>query len=525
VCVIGEKVRRDLFGFEPALGRPLKVNDQWLTVVGVLEGGGGKREIQGVTLEGTDNDIYLPVTAAERRFGRAPLKAPLDELVVSMAPGSPVQESAAVVSTLLDRLHGGAADYTITVPEALLQQSQKTQRLFDIVMGAIAGISLLVGGIGIMNIMLATVLERTREIGVRRAMGARQIDIRNQFVMEAFAVTVTGGLLGIAMGLAIAKGVAAYAGWKTIVTLWSIALSVGVSAGVGLVFGIYPASIRWKRSGTSSPRQEVVRGEAEVLRAGRRQAARPLAQQPLVLAERVDEQLATAGGLEREPGHALVAAAHDVVDVVDDARVVGEGRADEGELVDGRAGPAHRIGLVAQRNERRFLPFGADHEVVAPRRDGVGHVHGVPDERLRYEEALGDAVRVVDQPALARADPEGDAVLLEREETRAGERDVQLLPRVRREEREVEVEPARDLRREVALELGEVTVAGAVLELDRAVAAHVEGVRETRVAATALAVPRALPDRERVGARGDRRRPWRGARPRRPRARSRSSGA
>jgi putative ABC transport system permease protein len=241
VCVIGDQVRRDLFGFEPALGRPLKVNDQWLTVVGVLVGGGGKREIQGVTLEGTANDIYLPVTAAERRFGRGALKAPLDELVVSMAPGTPVQESAAVISTLLDRLHGGAADYTITVPEALLEQSRRTQRLFDIVMGAIAGISLLVGGIGIMNIMLATVLERTREIGVRRAMGARQVDIRNQFVMEAFAVTVIGGLLGIAMGLAIAKGVAAYAGWKTIVTFWSIALSVGVSAGVGLVFGSYPA--------------------------------------------------------------------------------------------------------------------------------------------------------------------------------------------------------------------------------------------------------------------------------------------
>jgi putative ABC transport system permease protein len=241
VCVIGERVRRDLFGFEPALGRPLKVNDQWLSVVGVLEGGGAKREIQGVTLEGTANDIYLPVTAAERRFGRAPLKAPLDELVVSMIPGTPVQESAAVVSTLVDRLHGGAADYTITVPEALLEQSRRTQRLFDVVMGAIASISLLVGGIGIMNIMLATVLERTREIGVRRAMGARQVDIRNQFVMEAFAVTVTGGLLGIAMGLAIAKGVAAYAGWKTIVTVWSIALSVGVSAAVGLVFGSYPA--------------------------------------------------------------------------------------------------------------------------------------------------------------------------------------------------------------------------------------------------------------------------------------------
>ncbi len=241
VCVIGDEVRRQLFGFGPALGRPLKINDEWLTVVGVLAPGALRREIQGVTLEGTANDVYLPVTTAERRFNRPPLKSPLDELVVSMAPGTPVQESAAVIRTMLDRLHGGAADYTITVPEALLEQSRRTQRLFDVVMGAIAGISLLVGGIGIMNIMLATVLERTREIGVRRAMGARQVDIRNQFVLEAFAITVTGGLLGIAMGLAIARGVAFYAGWSTIVTLWSIALSVGVSVAVGLVFGSYPA--------------------------------------------------------------------------------------------------------------------------------------------------------------------------------------------------------------------------------------------------------------------------------------------
>jgi len=241
VCVIGDEVRRELFGFGVVLGRPLKVNDQWLTVVGVLAPSAGKREVQGVTLEGTANDVYLPVSTAERRFARPPLKSALDELVVRVAEGGAVQESAAVVATMLDRLHGGAADYTITVPEALLAQSRRTQRLFDVVMGAIAGISLLVGGIGIMNIMLATVLERTREIGIRRAVGARQKDVRNQFVMEAFAVTVTGGLLGIAMGLAIAKGVAVYAGWKTIVTAWSIVLSVGVSAGVGLVFGIYPA--------------------------------------------------------------------------------------------------------------------------------------------------------------------------------------------------------------------------------------------------------------------------------------------
>jgi putative ABC transport system permease protein len=241
VCVIGDLVRRELFGFDPALGRPLKINDTWLTVVGVLAPRGGPREVQGVTLAATENDVYLPVTVAERKFGRAPLKSALDELIVSMAPGAPVQESSTVIASLLDRLHGGAADYTITVPEALLEQSRKTQRLFDIVMGTIAGISLLVGGIGIMNIMLATVLERTREIGVRRALGARQVDIRNQFVIESFTITAAGGLLGIAMGVVIANGVAFYAGWTTIVTVWSILLSVGVSVAVGLTFGIYPA--------------------------------------------------------------------------------------------------------------------------------------------------------------------------------------------------------------------------------------------------------------------------------------------
>jgi len=240
VCVIGDAVRQQLFGFDAALGRPLKVNEQWLVVIGVLAPSGA-RELPGLKLAGTANDVYLPVTVAERKFERVPLRSPLDELIVRLDPATPVQESSVVIAGLLDRLHGGAADYTITVPEALLEQSQRTQRLFDVVMGAIAGISLLVGGIGIMNIMLATVLERTREIGVRRAVGARRSDIRNQFVLEAFTITALGGLFGIAMGIAIAKGVALYAGWTTIVTASSILLSVGVSAGIGLAFGIYPA--------------------------------------------------------------------------------------------------------------------------------------------------------------------------------------------------------------------------------------------------------------------------------------------
>ncbi len=241
VCVLGDGVRRELFGFEPAIGRPIKINEVWLTVIGVVARSDGPREIQGVSLRDTASDIYLPVSVAQAKFGRPAIKCELDELIVQMAPGTGIQESGKVIAGLLDRLHSGAADYVITVPEALLEQSRRTQRLFDIVMGAIAGISLLVGGIGIMNIMLATVLERTREIGIRRAMGARQVDIRNQFVVEAFTITAVGGLLGIVMGVGIAKGVALFAGWTTIVTVFSILLSVGVSVAVGLVFGIYPA--------------------------------------------------------------------------------------------------------------------------------------------------------------------------------------------------------------------------------------------------------------------------------------------
>ena len=243
VCVVGGAVRREAFGFGPALGRRLKVNERWLTVIGVLAPARGSgREVQGVRLVSTANDVYLPVTTAQRKFGAPALKSSLDELIVEVRPGENPQQAAGIVDTLLERLHGGASDYTLVVPEALLEQSRRTQRLFDIVMGCIAGISLLVGGIGIMNIMLATVLERTREIGVRRALGATRRDIRNQFVIEAFMISAAGGLLGIAMGVLIAKSVALYAGWDTVVTLFSIVLATAVSVGVGLLSGLYPAT-------------------------------------------------------------------------------------------------------------------------------------------------------------------------------------------------------------------------------------------------------------------------------------------
>jgi len=242
VCVIGSGARRDLFGTEPALGQDLKVNDVWCEVIGVLapEAPGGQT-LQGVSVGSTAREIYMPVTTATRKFEQDPLKSPLDEIVVRLAPGVSARQTESIITGLLDRLHGGVADYETIVPEALLEQSRQTQRLFNVVMGAIAGISLLVGGIGIMNIMLASVLELTREIGVRRAVGARRRDIRFQFLVNAFTLSALGGVAGVLVGIAIARVVSVYAGWPTVVTLSSIALSTGVSIAVGLVSGLYPA--------------------------------------------------------------------------------------------------------------------------------------------------------------------------------------------------------------------------------------------------------------------------------------------
>ena len=230
VCAIGQDIRRNLFGYGPALGKQLKVNDVWLTVVGILSSDANAQE------------IWMPISTAMRKFDRDPLDAPVDELLVQMKDGVDTREAAKIIEPLIDRLHSGADDYEIVVPEALLEQSRQTQRIFSIVMGSIAGISLLVGGIGIMNIMLASVMERTREIGIRRAIGARKADIRAQFVIESFAISVIGGLSGIIIGIALAKVVAAYAGWPTVITLWSLILSTAVSVTVGLVSGIYPAA-------------------------------------------------------------------------------------------------------------------------------------------------------------------------------------------------------------------------------------------------------------------------------------------
>jgi putative ABC transport system permease protein len=245
VAVVGEEIRRNLFGYGPVIGRQLKVNDVWLEVVGVLaspSSASGASVSEPAGAHTTAREIWVPASTAMRKFDRDPLDAPIDELLVTVQDGVSTRRTAQLIAPLLQRLHGGADDYEIVIPEALLEQSRQTQRIFNIVMGSIAGISLLVGGIGIMNIMLASVLERTREIGVRRAIGATRRDIRNQFVIESFAISVIGGVIGIIIGIVMARLVAAYAGWPTVITFWSLLLSTGVSVTVGVVSGIYPAT-------------------------------------------------------------------------------------------------------------------------------------------------------------------------------------------------------------------------------------------------------------------------------------------
>ncbi len=243
VAVIGAGVKRDLFGYGEALGGHLKIDDVWLEVIGVLRPAGGEVDsFQGVQLGSTSTAIYLPVSTVMRKFDREPLDSPLTEIIVRLEDPAMGRSAARAIDALLGHLHAGAGDYELVVPEALLAESRRTQKLFNLVMGAIAGISLLVGGIGIMNIMLASVLERTREIGVRRAVGARRADIRFQFIVESFAISALGGVAGVLMGLAIAAAVAASAGWPTRVEAWSILLATGVAMAVGLASGIYPAA-------------------------------------------------------------------------------------------------------------------------------------------------------------------------------------------------------------------------------------------------------------------------------------------
>ncbi|MEW6735908.1 MAG: ABC transporter permease [Acidobacteriota bacterium] len=241
-CVIGSRVKQKLFGHLSPIGQTIKIDKLWFTVVGVLEDHSlSKDEFEGVKLQDFSNDIYIPLATALKKFELKRFESELDEIVISVKNSAALKPIAILINQVLVNTHDKADDFSLIVPRELLEQNQRTQRIFNIVMSCIAGISLLVGGIGIMNIMLASILERTREIGVRRAIGARKRDILKQFLVEALTISFLGGLTGVLFGFGVSRMVALYAEWSTVVTGSSIAMSFGVSAAVGLIFGIYPA--------------------------------------------------------------------------------------------------------------------------------------------------------------------------------------------------------------------------------------------------------------------------------------------
>lgn len=261
VCVIGAGIKNQLFRFEDPLHKKIKVGKLWFDIIGVIE---PKALISSNTnsggLRNFNDDIYIPITTMMYKMEKYSLgftnnvgwwdrvnygtvidRSTVNQLTIKVTDDIHIAESANLIRRILERRHYGANDFEIIVPEQLLDQKQKTQRIFNIVMGAIAGISLLVGGIGIMNIMLANILERTREIGIRRAVGARGKDILNQFMYEALTISLLGGLLGIIIGFILTSAITSYAEWRTIITPTSVVLAFFVSAIIGLIFGIYPA--------------------------------------------------------------------------------------------------------------------------------------------------------------------------------------------------------------------------------------------------------------------------------------------
>jgi putative ABC transport system permease protein len=244
VCVLGAGAKVNLLGYSPAMGKFVKVNDAWLEVVGVLdEQLMAGAQSSGGTMQDINNIVYVPLNTFQYRFWdqSEDMKDDLDGIDLRLTATADSIEIAKVVTTVLNSTHHNMQDFSVTIPAALLAQQQRTQTIFTYVMVAIAAISLLVGGIGIMNIVLATVLERTREIGIRRSIGARRFDIVRQFLTESVLISVGGGLLGIGFGFFLAWLIARTAEWKTIVTSASVVIAFSVSVIVGVVFGIYPA--------------------------------------------------------------------------------------------------------------------------------------------------------------------------------------------------------------------------------------------------------------------------------------------
>ncbi len=258
VCVLGYEVSRALFPFQSPIGERVKIGADYFTVVGTLLPRvrlGSDRPEAG---EDNPGELFIPLSTGTKWFGETLVKmrsgsmdmeeVQLHEIIIEVEHAENVPMVANAARTMLSREHT-ERDYKVIVPLELLLRAEETKRIFNIVLGSIAGISLLVGGIGIMNVMLATVTERTREIGIRRALGAKRRHIVTQFLVETVVLSVGGGILGILLGLLIPLLVERFADMRTVVTPGGPLLAFCISAGIGVIFGLYPA---W-RAATMDP--------------------------------------------------------------------------------------------------------------------------------------------------------------------------------------------------------------------------------------------------------------------------------
>lgn len=269
VCIIGDNINSVFFNRENAVGKYIKCGQIWLQVIGVVE----RRDFTAsasdeLGISSTDNKIFIPAktmmmrfknrsllrsdeieaAAAGRNFSNENLNQ-LDKIIVQVEETEYLSSTAEVINRMLYRRHNNLHDFEVTIPELLLKQQQRTKNIFNIVLGVIAGISLIVGGIGIMNIMLASVLERIREIGLRQAVGASRKDIIAQFLSESTLISVTGGILGIILGIGLSRIIMVMFDITTVISAFSIVISFGVSVLIGVTFGYIPA----KRASDQDP--------------------------------------------------------------------------------------------------------------------------------------------------------------------------------------------------------------------------------------------------------------------------------
>jgi putative ABC transport system permease protein len=239
VAVLGASVARAVFPLGEPRGERVRVGGDWYQVVGVLESRSSVRARPGpIRTRDVNRCVFVPLSALDR--GKDPRPDGIDELVLRVEQADQVTPAAEVLKSLLRRTTGGEG-FDVIVPREILRQRERTQRIFDVVTGAIAFIGLLVGGIGIMNIMLASVAERTREVGVRRALGARKKDIAAQFLVESSLLTAAGGVLGAALGIVGAVVIHRFAGWPTAIAPFLLVVALAMAVLVGVGFGFYPA--------------------------------------------------------------------------------------------------------------------------------------------------------------------------------------------------------------------------------------------------------------------------------------------